>query len=62
MTLPEGFDVADHIGGEPITVDDVVVGRILEKHLDGTVTVWIDPKKAPVHGYSPELNARIDFV
>lgn len=61
-SLPENFDVADHMGGEPITVDGVEVGRILERHPDGQITVWLNPKASPIHGYSPELEMQVDFV
>lgn len=61
MSLPENFNVKDHIGGEPITVDGNEVGRILVRELD-TFTVWIDPKAAPFHGYSPELDQVISVT
>lgn len=62
MSLPDDFDIRDHIGGEPITVDGVEVGRILERNTDGTFTVWVNPGTAPFHGYSPELDQVITLV
>lgn len=41
--------------GTPITINGVTVGKVLERHEDGSLTVYMDPTCAPVHGYSPEL-------
>lgn len=61
-SLPSDFRINDYIGGEPITVDGNEVGRILERLPNDEFTVWIDPKAAPFHGYSPELDQVISVT